>query len=83
MLKNKESEMSITLIVAIVIALIILVVVLAIWSKGSGSVAKTLQGCESRGGECKRGDRCDENDINIPNVECPSNKPVCCKRFKL
>lgn len=73
---NKKADMSIALIVAAVIGLIVLVVALAIFGKGTGESAKTLQSCESRGGYCNLG--CPKEEIKIPNVECPTLKPNCC-----
>ena len=78
--KNKKSDMSITLIVAAVIALIIIVVIVAIFTKGSGKVANTLQGCKSRGGTCEDEDtKCIKKDaMEIYNVDCDKPKQVCC-----
>lgn len=74
---NKKADMSIALIVSAVIALVIIVVALAIFGKGTGESAKTLQSCEARGGECTEGTKvC--GGATIPNVKCPTDKPKCC-----
>ena len=74
---DKKADMSLALIVSAVIALVIIVVVLAIFGKGTGDSAKTLQSCEARGGECtEQAEVC--SGATIPNVKCPADKPKCC-----
>lgn len=77
---DKKADMSLALIVAAVIALIVIVVALAIFGKGTGESAKTLQSCEARGGTCMgKGEVC--SGATIPNVECPTDKPKCCLKL--
>ena len=78
MLKKRNAQnMSIALMIAVVIGLIVLVVVLAIFGKGTGESAKTLQSCEARGGTCtEKGEVC--SGATIRNVECPTTEPKCC-----
>jgi len=78
MFKNTKADMSIALIVAAVIGLILLVVITAIWIKGSGWFANTLESCESKGGGCEESLECDKDKFEIPNAECPETQ-ICCR----
>ena len=77
---DKRADMSIALIVSAVIALVIIVVALAIFGKGTGESAKTLQSCEARGGYCSV-PICPQGESTIPNVKCEAGKPHCCLKL--
>lgn len=77
---DKKADMSLALIVAAVIALIVIVVALAIFGKGTGESAKTLESCVARGGECKSVVACPSDSATIPNVDCPSGA-ICCLKI--
>ncbi len=78
MLKKKNAmELSINMIILVIIGLIVLVVIMALFSRESGKTVNTLEGCPSRGGECKAPSGC--TGVKIYTIdECNKNSKICC-----
>ena len=79
MLKRRNAQnMSIALIIAAVIGLIVLVVVLAIFGNEAGSTVKTLDKCETRGGECEP-NGCASTQKELFSANCDGGAKCCIK----
>ena len=79
MLKKRNADLSISVIILVVLGLIVLLVMVTIFSNQSGKTFTALNSCESRGGSCVASGSCGSGS-NIPNI-CPSPQ-ICCVEVK-
>ena len=83
MIKKRAQGLPINVMILIILGLIVLFVVIFIFNKGTGEPAHIISSCAGRGGECKdTKEECSAvNGIQIPDAECPQDKPICCKEI--
>ena len=81
MLKKRNADLSISVIILVVLGLIVLLVMVTIFSNQSGKTFTALNSCESRGGSCVSESSCSDG-TKIPNI-CPqgtvgTTNIICC-----
>lgn len=78
MIKSRKSQgMPINVIIIAALALIVLIVLSALFTGRIGILAKDLESCATKQGQCKDVP-CSSNEAVVPNAKCDKKDQVCC-----